>query len=73
MLDARSREGVNACATGTIENVVLMQPGESDPVAIVPKVTLDVKDLIYRDDKLGVERLELTSSASVRDLAAPKG
>src|SRR5262245_30362205 len=70
-LDAK--QGVSASATGTIENVVLMRPGESDPAAIVPKVTLDVKDLIYRDDKLGVERLELTGSASVRDPADAKG
>jgi len=70
-LDAK--EGVSASATGTIENVVLMRAGESDPAAIVPKVTLDLKDLIYRDDKLGVARLELIGSASVRDPTASKG
>jgi len=70
-LDARA--GVRANATGEIEDVVLMRPGERDPAAIVPKVTLELRDLVYRDDKLEVGRFELAGSASVRDPTAGRG
>ena len=70
-LDARA--GVRADATGEIEDLVLMRPGQREPAAIVPKVTLELRDLLYRDDKLEVGRFELAGAASVRDPTAGRG
>jgi hypothetical protein len=64
-LDARA--GVRADATGEIENLVLMMRGQREPAAIAPKVKLELRDLLYRDDKLAVGRLEMAGAASVRD------
>jgi hypothetical protein len=70
-LDAR--DGVRANGTGEIEDVVLMRPGERDPAAIIPKVTLAVSDFVSRNDQLEVGRFELAGSASVRDPTTARG
>jgi hypothetical protein len=70
-LDAK--DGVRASGTGELEDVVLMRPGERDPAAIIPKVTLAVSDFLSRNDRLEVGRFELAGSASVRDPTAARG
>ena len=71
VLDAR--EGVRAAATGELADVVLVRPGEREPAAVLPKVALQVSELVYREDALSIGRLELTGSASVRDPSAGRG
>src|SRR5262249_25714304 len=62
-----ARDGVRANGAGQIEDVVLMTPGERDPAAIVPRVTLQLDDFLYQNDTLAVRRFELAGSARVRD------
>ena len=68
VLDAKG--GLRANATGEMEDVVLARPGEREPAAVVPKVTLQLSDLLYQDDRLAIGRFDLTGSASVRDPSA---
>ena len=71
VLDARA--GVRATVTGELADVVLVRPGERDPVAVLPKTALRLSELVYREDALSIGRLELTGSASVRDPSAGRG
>ena len=71
VLDAR--DGVRATATGELADVVLVRPGEREPAAVLPKTTLQLSELVYREDALSIGRLELTGSASVRDPSAGRG
>jgi hypothetical protein len=62
-----AREGVRASADGEIQEVTLVTPGRKDPAAVIPKLTLRLSDLLYRDDRLEIGRFEMDGSASVRD------
>jgi hypothetical protein len=59
--------GLRASGTGQLEDVVLVRPGESEPIARLPKVTTQLTDFAYQDGRLQVGRLEVRSSASIRD------
>ena len=64
-LDAHT--GLHADGTGELQDVVLVRPGEREPVARVPKLTTQLTDFAYQDGRLQVGRFELRSSASIRD------
>jgi Domain of Unknown Function (DUF748) len=70
-LDARS--GVRANVTGALEDVVLVRRGERDPAVLVPKLTVELADFQYQDDKVQVGRFELEGAASVKDPGARGG
>ncbi len=64
-LDAR--EGVHANGTSRIEDVALLRRGERDPYVLVPRLTMELRDLRYRDDQLEIGGLEVAGEASVKD------
>src|SRR5262249_56981633 len=69
-LDAR--DGVFANGTSRIEDVALLRRGERDPSVLVPRLTLELRDLHYRENQLDVGGLEVAGQASVRD-PSPSG
>ena len=64
-LDAR--DGVTASAKGEIADVVMRRAGERDPAVEVPRLTLELADLRYRDQQLEVGRFELAGAGSLKD------
>ena len=56
--------------SGELEDLVLVKPGERDPVTRIPKLTARLTDLTYEHGQLRVGALELKGSANVRD---PRG
>jgi Domain of Unknown Function (DUF748) len=70
-LDARA--GLRANVTGALEDVVLVRRGERDPAVLVPKLTVELADFQYQDDKVEVGRFELEGAASVKDPGARAG
>ena len=50
-----------------------MRRGERDPIVLVPKLTVELADFQYQDEKLQVGRFELAGSASVKDPSARGG
>jgi hypothetical protein len=70
-LDARA--GVRADVSGSLEDVVLVRRGERDPAVLVPKLTVELADFQYQDEKLQVGRFELAGAASVKDPSARGG
>jgi hypothetical protein len=70
-LDARA--GVRANVSGSLEDVVLVRRGERDPVMLVPKLTVELADFQYQDEKVQVGRFELEGAASVKDPSARGG
>jgi len=70
-LDAR--EEVRADLSGELEDLVLVKPGEREPVTRIPKLTARLTDFTFRNDQARLGRLELLGSASVRDPRARQG
>lgn len=70
-LDARA--GVRANARSEITDAVLVKRGERDPSLRVPRLTMALSDLEYRDDQLAVGRFDLAGEASVKDPTARAG
>jgi hypothetical protein len=70
-LDARA--GVRADVSGSLEDLVLVRRGERDPAVLVPKLTVELADFQYQDEKLQVGRFELAGAASVKDPSARGG
>jgi uncharacterized protein involved in outer membrane biogenesis len=64
--DASDR--VLASWSGELEDLVLVKPGERDPVTRIPKLTARLTDLTYENKQLRIGELELKGSANVRDL-----
>src|SRR5207249_4205126 len=62
-----ARAGVRADLTGEFEDLVLVRPGERDPVAQIPKLTAQLTDFAVQDEQIRVGQFELKGSASVRD------
>ena len=62
-----ARAGVRADLTGEFENLVLVKPGERDPVTQIPKLTAQLTDFAVQDEQVRVGQFELKGSASVRD------
>src|SRR5215470_11344886 len=69
--DARGE--VRADLSGELKDLVLVKPGESEPVTRIPKLTAQLTELTFRNDQARVGRLELQGSASVRDPRARQG
>jgi len=70
-LDARA--GVRADLTGEFEDLLLLRPGERDPVAHIRRLTAQLTDFAFQDEQLRIGRFELRGSASVRDPSTPRG
>jgi len=62
-----ARAGVRADLTGEFEDLVLVRPGERDPVTQIPKLTAQLTDFAVQDEQIRVGQFELKGSASVRD------
>src|SRR5215470_14694738 len=62
-----ARDELRAALTGELEDLVLLKPGERAPVARIPKLTVELSDLTFRNEHARVGRLELKGSANVRD------
>jgi hypothetical protein len=61
-LDARA--GVRADVTGEFEDIVLVRPGERDPVTRVPKLTAQVTGFEFQDGRIRVGQFEVRGSAT---------
>ncbi len=68
-----ARDEVRADLTGEVEDLVLVKPGEREPVTRIPRLTAQLSDLTYRSEQLRVGGLELKGSADVRDPTAQQG
>ena len=68
-----ARDEVRADLSGEVEDLVLVKPGEREPVTRIPKLTAQLTDFTFRNDQARVGRLELQGSASVRDPRARQG
>ena len=62
-----AHEGVRADWDGEMQDVALVTPGRKDAAAVIPKLTLRLSDMLYRDDQLEIGRFEMAGSANVRD------
>ncbi|HUG36315.1 MAG TPA: DUF748 domain-containing protein [Candidatus Limnocylindrales bacterium] len=68
-----AREGLRADATGRFEDVVLIQPGESAPLALVPRLTTQVRGFAFHEGALRVGQFAAEGTMSVRDPTAKPG
>src|SRR5215831_16071254 len=68
-----AREELSADLSGELEDLVLVKPGEREPVTRIPKLTAQLTDFTFRNDQARVGRFELQGSASVRDPSARQG
>src|SRR5215831_10063200 len=68
-----ARDELRAALIGELEDLVLLKPGERAPVARIPKLTVELSDLTFRNEHARVGRLELKGSANVRDPRAHQG
>src|SRR5262249_57352747 len=60
-LDARDE--VRADLSGELEDLVLVKPGEREPVTRIPKLTAQLTDFTFRNDQARVGRLEVQGTA----------
>ena len=65
-----ARDEVQADLSGSLEDLVLIKPGERDPVTRIPKLEAQLTALEYQNGHVRVGKLELAGSANVRD---PRG
>lgn len=68
-----AHEGLKVDATGSLEDLALVRPGESVPLALVPRLTARVSGLDLKDERLRLGRLEVTGSGSVPDVRGKPG
>src|SRR5262245_32234189 len=68
-----AREEVRADLRGELEDLVLVKPGEREPVTRIPKLSAQLTDFTFRNDQARIGRFELQGSASVRDPRARQG
>lgn len=64
-LDAR--EGLRADATADFDDVVLVKPGEREPLAIVPRMTARVGRFAFAGGRLQLGELAVDGAMNVRD------
>ncbi|RPH79415.1 MAG: DUF748 domain-containing protein, partial [Candidatus Rokuibacteriota bacterium] len=69
VLDARA--GLRGDATARFDNVVLGPPAGGEALAVVPRLTIEVRGFGVRDDDLEVTRLAAEGTIRVRDPSAP--
>jgi|RhiMethySRZTD1v2_1073278.scaffolds.fasta_scaffold01805_24 uncharacterized protein DUF748 len=65
-----ARDEILADLSGDLEDLVLLKPGERDPVTRIPKLEARLTALEYQNGRVRVGELELAGSANVRD---PRG
>jgi len=65
-----ARDEILADLSGSLEDLVLIKPGERDPVTRIPKLEAQLTALEYQNGHVRVGKLELAGSANVRD---PRG
>ena len=68
-----ARDEVRADLNGELEDLVLVKPGEREPVTRIPKLTTRLTDLTFQHDQVRVGQLEVKGSANVRDPRAQQG
>src|SRR6267142_2258002 len=68
-----ARDEVRANLSGELEDLVLVKPGEREPVARIPKLTVQLSEFVIQNDQMRVGQLELKGSANVRDPRAQQG
>jgi len=68
-----ARDVVQANLTGELEDLVLVKPGQREPVTRIPKLTAKLSDLTFQNDQVRVGELEVKGSADVRDPRARTG
>ena len=68
-----ARDEVRADLNGEFEDLVLIKPGEREPVTRIPKLTAQATDFSFQNDQVRVGQLELKGSANVRDPRAQQG
>jgi hypothetical protein len=71
VLDAR--EGLRADVTGRLEDVVLVRPGDGEPLAFVPKITMRVSGFAFAEGALRLAQLTVEGGMNVRDPTAKRG
>ncbi len=62
-----ARDEVRADLSGELEDLVLVKPGEREPVTRIPKLTAQLTDFTFQNDRVRVGQLEVKGSANVRD------
>jgi len=67
MVTVDARAGVRADLAGEFEDLVLVKPGERDPVTEIPKLTAQLTDFTVQNEQVRVGQFELKGAASVRD------
>ena len=68
-----ARDEIRADLNGELEDLVLVKPGEREPVTRIPKLTAQLTDFTFQNDQVRVGQLELKGSANVRDPRAQQG
>src|SRR4029453_1742072 len=68
-----ARDEVRANLTGELKDLVLVKPGQREPVTRIPKLKAHLTDITHQTDQLRVGELELNGSADVRDPRARTG
>ena len=68
-----ARDVVQANLAGELEDLVLVKPGQREPVTRIPKLKAQLTGLTFQNDQLRVGELELKGSADVRDPRARTG
>jgi hypothetical protein len=68
-----ARDEVQADLAGELEDLVLIKPGERQPVTRIPRLTARLTGLELRNAQLRVGELELKGSANVRDPRSQSG
>jgi len=72
MVTVDARAGVRADLAGEFEDLVLVKPGERDPVTEIPKLTAQLTDFTVQNEQVRVGQFELKGAASVRDPRSPQ-
>jgi hypothetical protein len=70
-LDAQ--DGLRADGTGRLEDVALLAPDGRDPLALVPKLAIEINGFGFREGELRLQRLTVDGRMSMRDPAATQG
>jgi hypothetical protein len=68
-----ARDEIRADLNGELEDLVLVKPGEREPVTRIPRLTAQLTDFTFQNDQVRVGQLELKGSANVRDPRAQQG
>jgi Domain of Unknown Function (DUF748) len=68
-----ARGVLRAKLTGELDDLVLVKPGQREPVTRIPKLKAQLTDLTFQNDQLRIGEFELKGSADVRDPRARTG